>query len=107
VDAGEAADADYAAMEELARDSPKVVAIGEIGLDFFRNLSPPDAQVSAFRRQLRLARRLGKPVILHDILSPGAISYMKLAGEILEREGRAAHDAPAKPDAVPGTVGGR
>ena len=52
-------------MEELARDSPKVVALGEMGLDFFRNLSPPDVQVSAFRRQLRLARRLGKPVVLH------------------------------------------
>jgi len=64
-DAGEATDADYAAMEALARDSPKVVALGEMGLDFFRNLSPPDVQVSAFRRQLRLARRVGKPVVLH------------------------------------------
>jgi TatD DNase family protein len=64
-DAGEATDADYAAMEELARDSPKVVALGEMGLDFFRNLSPPDVQVVAFRRQLRLARSLGKPVVLH------------------------------------------
>jgi TatD DNase family protein len=41
------------------------VALGEMGLDFFRNLSPPDVQVSALRRQLRLARRLGKPVVLH------------------------------------------
>jgi TatD DNase family protein len=64
-DAGEATDADYAAMEALARDSPKVVALGEMGLDFFRNLSPPDVQVVALRRQLRLARRLGKPVVLH------------------------------------------
>ena len=52
-------------MEELTRDSPKVVALGEMGLDFFRNLSPPDVQAAAFRRQLQLARRLRKPVVLH------------------------------------------
>ena len=64
-DAAEAIEEDYAAVEMLARHSPKVVALGEMGLDFFRNLSPPDVQVAAFRRQLGLARRLGKPVILH------------------------------------------
>ena len=64
-DAAEATDADYAAMEALARGSSRVVALGEMGLDFFRNLSPPDAQALAFRRQLELARRLGKPVIVH------------------------------------------
>jgi TatD DNase family protein len=42
-----------------------VVALGEMGLDFFRNLSPPDAQERVFRRQLALARRLGKPVVIH------------------------------------------
>lgn len=64
-DVAETSDDDYAAMESLAHASDKVVAIGEIGLDFFRNLSPPDVQVGAFRRQLRLARQLGKPVVLH------------------------------------------
>src|SRR5207249_711882 len=38
---------------------------GEMGLDFFRNLSPPDVQARAFRRQLELARRLRKPVVIH------------------------------------------
>ncbi len=64
----DAAEADEAAFDELRRlaeSSPKVVAIGEIGLDFFRNLSPRDAQVEVFRRQLDLARRAGKPVLIH------------------------------------------
>ena len=64
-DAGEATDADFEAMERLARESPKVVALGEMGLDFFRDLSPRDAQGRVFRRQLGLARRLGKPVVIH------------------------------------------
>ena len=63
----DAARADEAAFEELERLalSPRVVAIGEIGLDFFRDLSPRDVQARVFRRQLDLARRLGKPVLIH------------------------------------------
>ena len=64
-DAADATDADFEAMEALARGSAKVVALGEMGLDFFRNLSPPDVQAAVFRRQLDMARRLGKPVVLH------------------------------------------
>jgi TatD DNase family protein len=64
-DAAEASDADFDAMEALARSSAKVVALGEMGLDFFRNLSPRDAQERVFRRQLDLARRLGKPAVVH------------------------------------------
>ncbi len=53
------------ALERLA-DSPKVVAIGEIGLDYYRKLSPPEAQMDAFHRQLDLARRLNLPVVIHS-----------------------------------------
>jgi TatD DNase family protein len=64
-DAGEATEADFEAMERLARESPKVVALGEMGLDFFRDLSPRDVQERVFRRQLGMARRLNKPVVIH------------------------------------------
>ena len=43
-DAAEATDEDFEAMERLARGSSRVVALGEMGLDFFRNLSPREAQ---------------------------------------------------------------
>ena len=52
-------------LEELAAH-PKVVAIGEIGLDFYRNLSPRRMQERAFRQQIRLALKLSLPVIIHD-----------------------------------------
>jgi TatD DNase family protein len=44
----------------------KVVAWGEIGLDFFRRHSPPHQQVEAFEQQLDAAARLGLPVIIHS-----------------------------------------
>ena len=44
----------------------KVVGIGEIGLDFYRDLSPRAAQIEAFTRQLDLAASLGLPVVVHD-----------------------------------------
>ncbi|TEU02090.1 MAG: TatD family deoxyribonuclease [Dehalococcoidia bacterium] len=57
-------DSDLERLSELAQH-PKVVAIGEIGLDFYRNLSPREVQVEAFKKQLALARRLRLPVIVH------------------------------------------
>jgi TatD DNase family protein len=54
-----------AELRDLAQ-SPKVVAVGEIGLDFYRNLSPQDMQRRAFLAQLAWAAKLGKPVVIHD-----------------------------------------
>jgi len=51
-------------LRDLA-SQPSVVAIGEIGLDYYRNLSPKDAQQRAFEEQLRLALNLHLPVIIH------------------------------------------
>lgn len=43
-----------------------VVAVGECGLDYFRNFSPRDAQLEAFRQQLEIAKETGLPVFLHQ-----------------------------------------
>jgi TatD DNase family protein len=53
-----------AEMERIAAH-PKVVGYGEIGLDFFRNWSPRDSQISVLESQIKLAKRLNKPVIIH------------------------------------------
>jgi TatD DNase family protein len=63
-DAGAGDDALFAELERLAA-APRVVAIGEMGLDFFRDLSPRPAQEAAFRRQLTLARTMRKPAVIH------------------------------------------
>lgn len=55
--------------EEMLRalaKQPKVVAIGEAGLDFFRDRAPRAVQADAFRRQIRLAREVDLPLIVHD-----------------------------------------
>lgn len=58
---------DNSPRQKLARmaASPKVVAIGEIGLDYYRNLSSPEAQQEAFEWQLDLARQMELPVVIH------------------------------------------
>lgn len=50
---------------ELAKHD-KVIAWGEIGLDFYYDHSPRDVQVEAFRRQISVARELGLPIIVHS-----------------------------------------
>lgn len=69
-------------LRELAR-SPKVIGWGEIGLDFYRDLSPRDAQDIAFRAQLDVAGELELPVVIHTRDS------MDAALDVLEPYGRA------------------
>ena len=57
--------ADWDELAALAAD-PRVVAVGEIGLDFHRDLSPREAQRAALDRQLTMAAAAGKPVLVHD-----------------------------------------
>jgi len=64
-EAASAAPATLAELATLARH-PKVVAVGETGLDYYRNFGPREAQEDAFRAQLRLARDLELPVIVHS-----------------------------------------
>lgn len=54
-------------LEELARGpyGKKLVALGEMGMDYYRNLQPKQAQEAAFRAQLKLAKKLNLPVIIH------------------------------------------
>ncbi|MCO1658960.1 TatD family hydrolase [Pseudonocardia humida] len=58
-------DDDYAEIERLAAD-PRVVAVGESGLDYYWDYSPPERQQPAFRWHIDLAKRLGKPLMIHD-----------------------------------------
>jgi TatD DNase family protein len=63
-EAAAASEADWAEVVRLAA-APKIVAIGETGLDFDRMHSPRDAQLANLRRHLDLAIETGKPAILH------------------------------------------
>jgi TatD DNase family protein len=56
---------DYAELRSLSKEK-KVVAFGEIGLDFYRNHSPRQVQLARFRELLRLGKDLQLPIILHD-----------------------------------------
>lgn len=53
-------------LKKLAAENEKIVAIGEIGLDFHYDLSPRDVQRYWFRRQIRLANELGLPLVIHS-----------------------------------------
>ncbi|MBV8497501.1 MAG: TatD family hydrolase [Gammaproteobacteria bacterium] len=63
--AGELSPERLATLAELAGNA-EVVAVGECGLDYFRDFAPRPAQQQAFHRQLELAARIGKPVFLHQ-----------------------------------------
>ncbi len=58
-------DQTYSLLRRLCGDE-RVKAYGEIGLDFFRDLSPRDVQLRRFREQIGLAKELGLPIVVHD-----------------------------------------
>src|SRR5712691_2195978 len=58
-------DAAFATIEKLA-NSERVVAIGEIGLDYHYMHSPRETQIAVFERHIDLARRLDLPIIVHN-----------------------------------------
>ena len=64
-DASKATPETFARLRELAAH-PKVVAIGEIGLDYHYDFSPRDVQRAVFLKQLEIAAEAGKPVVIHS-----------------------------------------
>jgi TatD DNase family protein len=58
-------DDDYAELEQLAR-GPRVVAVGETGLDYYWDRTEPADQQLQFRRHIELAKRVGKALMIHD-----------------------------------------
>ncbi|MFZ4454503.1 TatD family hydrolase [Salibacterium aidingense] len=65
VDAVDMKDRDLTWIEELSAH-PKVVAIGETGLDYHWDKSPADVQKEAFRKQISLAKKVNLPLVIHD-----------------------------------------
>jgi TatD DNase family protein len=65
-EAARATESEMKRLKELATSSTRVVAIGEAGLDFYRNRAPREVQISVLQRQLDLAASLSFPVIIHS-----------------------------------------
>ncbi|MBF0710425.1 MULTISPECIES: TatD family hydrolase [unclassified Gemella] len=55
----------YDMIKEIALTNPKVIAIGEIGLDYHWDKSPKDIQKEVFRKQIALAKEVNKPIVIH------------------------------------------
>lgn len=77
---------DFEILEELIQNHPKIVAIGEIGLDYYWNKDNKEKQREVFRRQLEIAERLDVPVVIHSRDSIGEtyeiLSEYKVRGVI-------------------------
>lgn len=65
VDAIDMTDEDFKWIEELC-SHPKVVALGEMGLDYHWDKSPKDVQKDVFRKQINLAKKVNMPIIIHN-----------------------------------------
>jgi TatD DNase family protein len=80
---------DQAAAEAIERlcAEPGVVAVGETGLDFYRDRADPDDQRRAFSAQIAIARRTGKPVVIHLRDREGSDDAVAEAFRTLTEEG--------------------
>ncbi|HIQ25332.1 MAG TPA: TatD family deoxyribonuclease [Persephonella sp.] len=65
-DVNEITDEDLKDLKELARKEEKVIAIGECGLDYYRDITPKDKQVYFFEKQIEMAKQLNLPLIVHS-----------------------------------------
>lgn len=74
----------YARMEEIAREK-KVIAVGEIGLDYFYDHSPREVQREVFVRQMEIAKCVGKPIVIHNRPSDHSDNAWVELFELLEK----------------------
>ncbi len=81
-----ATDADFQELEKLAK-RPKVIAWGEIGLDYFYDHSPRDLQQQVFLKQLQLARTAKLPVVIHCRPSEAARTHGRIASRCCNSSG--------------------
>jgi len=65
-DAGGVTAGDLEELERIITDTPRVVAVGETGLDYYRKKSPADIQKRIFAEQIGMAKRSGKALVIHD-----------------------------------------
>ncbi len=86
-DAATLDEAGWARLEALL-DDPRTRAVGEIGLDYHRNLSPPEVQREVFGRQLELAAERHLPVLVHD-----REAHADVTDALMRWTGRPAHRA--------------
>lgn len=77
----------YARMESIARE-PKVIAVGEMGLDYFYDHSPRETQREVFARQMEVARAVKKPIVIHNRPSEQSENAWQELFELLERHWR-------------------
>ena len=83
-----ATDADFQELEQLAR-RPKVIAWGEIGLDYFYDHSPREMQQQVFLRQMELARAAKLPIVIHCRPSAGSDNAWDDCLDLVEQHWRA------------------
>src|SRR5581483_8019187 len=84
-----AKDSDFAGLEQLARN-PKVIACGEIGLDYYYDHSPREIQQSVFIRQMELARAAKLPIVIHCRSSENSGNAWDDCLELIEQHWRPA-----------------
>lgn len=82
--AGQASEADWDELRDLAQE-PKVVGVGETGLDNYRRYTQPDVQEDWFRRHLELANTIDLPVIVHNRQANERV--LALLSDVLKRPG--------------------
>jgi TatD DNase family protein len=82
-----AKDSDFQELEQLARN-PKVIAWGEIGLDYYYDHSPREIQRQAFITQMELARVAGMPIVIHCRTSEGSEDAWEDCVQLIERHWR-------------------